>query len=292
MSKDSISKTAQVNLQMLSYLGVPEAVRFNDVLKLEGNPLFGLEGLPMMRRIPMCISAISEVLYESANQLIIEADNPTILDLACGYSPRVLLMAPRGYTYIGADLPDVTADLIDRRQELVSAEDGYFAGYRTVDVTDREQMEGALAALRESITVVTQGLLSYLNLDEKNELALGVKDLLTRDGGCWIIPDAEPSTMLKDTFRAVLGSVASSVVVELYRILDKSVKRNRSKMGWQSADEIADALESIGFSVRRVPLYREGLELRCLKRVGPDAATRLVAAWEKKSSLVVTLPGA
>ena len=290
MPKDSISKTAQVNLQMLANLGVPEAVRFSNVLQLEGNPLSALNGLPMVRRIPTCISAISEVLYESANQLIIAADNPTILDLACGYSPRVLLMAPLGYTYIGADLPDVMTELMAHRQGLVPAEEGCFAGYRTVDVTNREQMEGALAALRESITVVTQGLLTYLNLDEKKALALGVKDLLARDGGCWIIPDADPGTLLSDTFRAVLGGVASTVVNGVYGVLDKRVGRDRSKMGWRSADEIADALEAWGFSVRRVPLYRKGMELRSLEQVGPDAAERLVAAWKQKSSLVVTLP--
>lgn len=70
MSRDSISKTAQVNLQMLAGLGLPEAVRFRDALQLEGDPLAVLSRIPLARRIPVCISTISEVLYQSANQLI------------------------------------------------------------------------------------------------------------------------------------------------------------------------------------------------------------------------------
>lgn len=45
MPKDSISKTAQVNLQMLANLGVPEAIRMRDALALEGDPLSMLSHL-------------------------------------------------------------------------------------------------------------------------------------------------------------------------------------------------------------------------------------------------------
>lgn len=96
MPRDSISRTAQVNLQMLAELGLPEAIRFRDALQLEGDPLAMLSRIPLARRIPACVSTISEILYQSANQLILQENNPTILDIGCGYSPRVLLMAPRG----------------------------------------------------------------------------------------------------------------------------------------------------------------------------------------------------
>lgn len=289
MPRDSISRTAQVNLQMLAGLGLPEAVRFRDALQLEGDPLAMLSRIPLARRIPACVSTISEILYQSANQLILQEDNPTILDIGCGYSPRVLLMAPRGYTYIGADLPDVTEDLMARRQDILPADAECFAGYRTVDATDREQMGNVLAALRESMTIVTQGLHSYLDLNQKRELASGVRELLSRDGGCWIIPDADAGTFLMDTFRAVLGDVAVGMVGQVYKVVDAAVKRDRSKMGWQSVGEISESLEALGFSVRRVPLYREGMELRCLDQLSEKQARRLVDCWEQKSSLVVTL---
>ena len=289
MSKDSISKTAHANLQMLAMLGLPEAIRFRDALQLEGDPLAMLSRIPLARRIPLCVCTISEILYQSANQLILQENNPTILDIACGYSPRVLLMAPKGYTYIGADLPDVTEDLMARRQYILPADAECFAGYRTVDATDREQMGNVLAALRENMTIVTQGLLSYLDLDQKRQLAESVRELLSRDGGCWIIPDTDAETFLMDTFRAVLGDVAAGMVSQVYKVVDAAVKRDRSKMGWQSADEMSEALEALGFAVRRVPLYREGMELRCLDLLSEKQACRLIDCWKQKSSLIVTL---
>lgn len=289
MPKDSISKTAQVNLLMLSFLGVPEAVRFSNALKLEGNPLVVLNAMPLARRLPLCISCVSEVLYQRANELILEADNPTILDVACGYSPRVLLMAPRGYTYIGADLPDVIDDLMAHRAEILPPDAEWLAGYRTVDATDREQMVKALGALREPLTVVTEGLLSYLSLDEKRAMASSIRELLLRDGGCWVIPDVDSGTFVKDTFRAVLGGVATGVIRSVIALHDKHVGRDRSKMTWCSADEVTDALVELGFNVRRVPLYRDGMDLLCLRHMDEAAAEKLRACWRSKSAIVATV---
>lgn len=92
-----------------------------------------------------------------------------------------------------------------------------------------------------------------------------------------------------DTFRAVLGDVAVGVVGQVYKVLDAAVKRDRSNMGWQSAGETVEALEPLGLAVQRVPLYREGMELRCLDQLSDKAAHRLMDCWEQKSSLVVTL---
>lgn len=290
MPKESISKTAQVNLQMLAELGVPEALAFAEALGLEGNPLGVLSDLPFAKKIPLCVSTISEVLYERANDLILQAANPAILDIACGYSPRVLLMAPKGYTYIGADLPDVTNDLASRRNDIVPADSDWIAAYRTVDATDREQMMSVMSALREPLTIVTQGLLSYLTLEQKLELATSIKGLLARDGGCWIIPDTNASSLLPDTFEAILGGIGGGLVVGIYRTLDKLVGRDRSKMGWQTTDEMAEALEELGFIVDRMPLWHKGMSLRCLEQLDHKAAERLIASWEQKSSLVVRLP--
>ena len=291
MPKESISKTAQVNLMMLRYLGVPEAVAFSEALQLEGDPLESLNNpatAAFMSRIQLGISCVSEVLYQSANQLILEADNPTILDVACGYSPRVLLMASRGYTYIGADLPDVIGDLMARRDEILPDDAECFAGYRTVNAADEEQMRRVLGALREPITVVTQGLLSYLTLEQKRTMAKSIRELLERDGGCWVIPDVDSGSLMKDTFRAVLGGMAAGIVNGVMSFHAKSVGRDRSKMTWCSADEIEQALCELGFSVRRVPLLRDGMDMRCFGYMGDGVADRVRAAWQNKSSIVAT----
>lgn len=285
-----MSKTANVNLVMLSNLGIPEAEVFRNALGFEDDPLQPLSFIPFANRLPQCIATVSEILYQRTNDLVIQEDNPTVLDLACGYSPRVLIMAPRGYTYIGADLPDVANDLVANRKRLIPGDPTLFAGYRCIDVTDGEQMEKAVGGLREKITIVTQGLLTYLTLDQKQDLMTGIKSLLSRDGGCWIIPDAHPDRMLDTSFEAILGKRGAGVAKTIYGVLDKSVGRSREQNGWRNIDEICDALHEFGFEVKRVPLYRDGLLLWCLGQMEPDAADRLTAAWRQMSALIVTLP--
>ncbi|MDO4797978.1 MAG: hypothetical protein Q4A01_08160 [Coriobacteriales bacterium] len=230
------------------------------------------------------------MLYEGANGLILEADNPSILDIACGYSPRALLMTPLGYTYIGTDLPDVTSDLMAHRQDFpLWQEIERLAVYRTVDATDEDQMGSVLGDLHGPLTVVTQGLLSYLTPDQKDQLARSVHSLLEREGSCWVIPYADPGTLLADTFSAVLGPAATSIVTRVQAIVDRHVGRDSARMGWRSAAEIASALGNRGFSVRRVSLWREDMDLLCFGRVGEDAPRRLKATWQEKSSLVATV---
>ena len=281
-------QTAQTNLMMLADLGIPEAVRFRDVLGFDDNPLAALEHIPLANRIPLCIATISEILYQRTNDLIIEEHNPAVLDLACGYSPRVLVMAPRGYTYVGADLPGVAQELAEKRSQLIPNDPTLFAGYRCVDVSDRTQIEGIVAALRERITVVTQGLLTYLTLEQKDDLMTSVQSLLSRDGGCWIIPDACPDRLLPATFEAIMGKGGARVAQAVYGVLDREVGRSREQNGWRNIDEMTDALEDFGFNVKRVPLYRRELPLWCLDKLDPEAADRLIVAWQGMSSLVVT----
>ena len=66
MPRDNISKTAQVNVQVLAGLGLPEVVRFRDALQQESDPRAVLSRIPYARRIPVCISTIPEALYRSA----------------------------------------------------------------------------------------------------------------------------------------------------------------------------------------------------------------------------------
>lgn len=290
MASNDIKETAHTNLLMLASLGIPEAIRFRDALDLEGNPLEILSRVPLAKRVPLCISAVSEILYQRTNDLIEQERNPAIIDLACGYSPRVLVMAPRGYTYIGADLPNVAEELKTKRGDLIPPDPTLFAGYRCVDVTDQGQMEGVVGALRERITIVTQGLLTYLTLEQKHELMKGIRSLLERDGGCWIIPDACPDRLLPNTFAAILGGAGAGTLRAIYKILDARVGRSRSQNGWQNIDEICEALEEFGFAVKRVPLYRREIPLWCLEKLDANTADKLIVSWQGLSSLVVSLP--
>ena len=285
MKKSRVSKTAQVNLMMLADLGIEEAVHFQDVMGFSRGVLNVFNFLPVSSQLPMCISLISEILYQRTNELIMDLDNPVILDLACGYSPRALKVCDKQYTYVGVDLPDVITYLKEHRAELVG--DQALDDYYSVDLTKREELVRLTEALKSPTTVITQGLLTYLTLDQKQVLMENIRSLLEKDGGCWIIPDTAPNRLLPDVLSAVLGEGAVSVFKQMMKILDSAVKRDRSANGWQTTDEICEALEKKGFRVERVPLYTETMNLAGPRRLSPGQAQKVISNWKETESLIV-----
>lgn len=287
MKKNRVSNTAQANLLMLAELGIEEAVAFQSVLGFSRGVFGVLSHIPMADLLPVCISLISEVLYERTNQLIQEHDNPLILDLACGYSPRVLRFCDADHVYIGVDLPDVAEHLRHHIHHLVGAKAYAHNHYFSADLTKYEELEELISSMNSPETIITQALLTYLTLEQKGMLMNQLKQLLKRSGGCWIIPDAEPDRLLPEVFEAVLGRDALSIYNQVISVLDAIVKRDRKANGWQSLDEITEALESNGFTVTKVPLYIDSLQLRSLSRLSESTAEKIRENWKNTSSLVV-----
>ena len=282
MKKSRVSKTAQVNLLMLADLGIEEAVHFQEVFGFSKGTLDVFSHIPMASQLPLCISMISEILYQRTNELIKELDNPIVLDLACGYSPRAMRVCDDSHTYIGVDLPDVIANLEEHHGELTAKR--ALNDYYSVDLTKREELVRLTDSLKAPATVITQGLLTYLTLEQKQILMENIRSFLQKDGGCWIIPDASPDRGDGGRMESYEALVHSD---QMMKILDSIVKRNRDANGWQTTDEICEALEKKGFRVERVPLYTDTLEMRSPARIDPEKAQKLISNWWDTESLIV-----
>lgn len=289
MKKSRVGKTAQVNLIMLSNLGIDEAVRFQNVFRFSSSILDVFSHLPMSGKLPVCISMLSEILYKRTNEMIMEIDNPVILDLACGYSPRILKVGDGSHTYIGVDLPDVVTDLKSHFKELTKHKESVKEHYYSADLSHDSEFRRLMRQMKDPVTVITQGLLTYLTLEQKQVLMENIKALLQRNGGCWIIPDAAPDRLLPDLLETVLGRGAYSVYRQMIKIVDTAVKRDRSRNGWFTTNEICEALEKDGFQVKRVPLYTDTLDLKSLLQVSPEKSREVIENWKNTSALIVTL---
>lgn len=288
--KSRLSNTAQVNLLMLADLGIPEAVHFQKVLQFSHGVLNALKAVPMASALPVCISMISEILYQRTNEILEELDYPLVLDLACGYSPRVLRISDLSHTYVGVDLPDVVSVLKEHREELTSYLGEEAFEYYSVDLTDFEAFAVMMKELKGNVSVITQGLLTYLTLDQKQVLMKNIRSVLEQNGGCWIIPDAAPDRLLPDVFSAVLGANAYSVFKDVMAVVDRVCKRDRNKNGWKTTGEIVRDLESFGFEIKRVPLYSDSLKLESLNQLTPGQKEEVISNWKTTDVLLVTLP--
>jgi O-methyltransferase involved in polyketide biosynthesis len=133
-----------------------------------------------------------ESRYWSIDQLLKQVDHKNILELSSGYSLRGLEMCTReDVHYIDSDLPEVIAT----KQQLIT-QLGLSGNLRgRLDLLPLNAMDAsAFAAVaarfdNDPVTVVNEGLLMYLDVEEKKHLCKTIRELLVARGGCWITAD-------------------------------------------------------------------------------------------------------
>ncbi|MBO2012502.1 class I SAM-dependent methyltransferase [Hymenobacter negativus] len=186
----SISPSAKSLLLLKGHTGIPYAketaalMQGAEVFDLD----FGTKDFWFWMRV-----VHFELRYWSIDQLLRQADNKNILELSSGYSFRGLALCEHDNSlhYIDTDLPEVVATKRDMMTRL------------HLDQHPNQQFELLpLNALDESafrsvvqkfgagpLSIVNEGLLMYLNLDEKVRLCRTIHAVLQQQGGCWITAD-------------------------------------------------------------------------------------------------------
>lgn len=285
MKKSKIARTALVNLKMMADFGVPEAIQYQSAFQFEDTIV---QKLP--KKIRMGIGAVAEILYKSTNRRIEEINHKNILDFACGFGPRAFKMVPMGYKYIGGDLLSVV-DVIYEHLEKQEEYKAYSSLFKYVDVTDRKAMREAIREIEGEVTIVTQGLLTYLNAERKHLLASNVYKILEEHGGCWMIPDGSPDQTLKVTFNAIMGN---SIAVNLLYVLRDCIlhrnKKDKEQINWNNSEEIVAGLEKEGFKVEILPLWEDGLELKVFDHLKDKQKQKLVENWKNLKFIIATVP--
>lgn len=131
--------------------------------------------------------------YWSINQLLSDVPAKNILELSSGFSFRGLqFMQQKGFHYIDTDLPD----LIETKKEFVAAlqpdikEPGSILEVLPLNALDEQQFNETVNRFPEGeIAIVNEGLLMYLDMEEKEQLCRMIHRTLKERGGCWITAD-------------------------------------------------------------------------------------------------------
>jgi O-methyltransferase involved in polyketide biosynthesis len=133
-----------------------------------------------------------ESRYWSIDQLLQEINPGNILELSSGYSLRGLDRCTReAVHYIDTDLPEVIAMKQEVMQKIAPGE--VLKGQLELlplNALD-EAAFNAIAGLFASgpVTIVNEGLLMYLNMEEKKQLCNTIHSLLKKRGGYWATAD-------------------------------------------------------------------------------------------------------
>ena len=134
-----------------------------------------------------------EKRYKSIDQLLKGLPASNILELASGYSMRGLITAlAKNVHYIDTDLPAV----IEEKKALVAKLKGaqlVLQGTLTLSALNAlhpEELHSVCDAFQAGpITFDNEGLLMYLNRQEKEQLCSNIREVLKQRGGHWITAD-------------------------------------------------------------------------------------------------------
>lgn len=139
-----------------------------------------------------------EARYLLIDKLLKQSGVKQVLELAAGLSPRGLIMsADSTMQYAELDLPDMAV-----MKSKILAKIKHIPNNLTINAGNAlrlSDLEKAVASFDTSqpIAIMHEGLLRYLNFDEKAQVAKNIRTLLQRFGGVWITSDTTPKKFLE-----------------------------------------------------------------------------------------------
>jgi len=277
------SNTAITTLIMLANAGYDQASAILEKMGVEKEKVFhGIERKDMINR-PVDIAR--ELRYVALNRTIEESGYQTLMDLPCGYTPKVFEFTEKGMRYIGCDLPAVIDDFAPIIDSMTDEEQKKKIDFAVVDVTNYESLKAAADKADGPVCIATEGLLAYLSSDEKQQLWRNIRRILSEKGGCWLNTDAETIRRYFAVFKAVAGDRAGDLMAGLIKGFseqsDTDLRSNSSEVlsGQMKGtgesvrmdyEKLEAAYRAAGLLVEKVPYYREDLELHLFNSMSPE----------------------
>ncbi len=148
------------------------------------------EGTKYLATVRTRMAPRFEARYKLADRLFEENKTDQILEIAAGLSPRGMAMVEENpaLRYVEVDLPAMA----ESKRKIIK---GLNFNFENLHIENGDALD--FDSLREStkyfeqkpIVVVSEGLMRYLNFDQKAVVANNVRKLLEKFGGAWITPD-------------------------------------------------------------------------------------------------------
>jgi len=186
----SISPSARALLLLKGFTDIPFALEAAKLISRPDHyqPDFEIKELAFWARV-----LHFESRYKSINQLVADLPIQNILEISSGFSFRGLssILNKEAY-YIDTDLPEVIATKLSLLDDLLPYDALPHGELETLALNALDEV--AFIATAEhfpkgEIVIVNEGLLVYLNMDEKRKLCHNIREVLRQRGGYWITAD-------------------------------------------------------------------------------------------------------
>lgn len=257
---EKISPTAGLTAYLRTFSDIPYSQEIAQIIRSR-ETFYEIGGESMIPLAP-----IIEARFKGINQIVESLGIKNILEIACGISPRGLVMTKDpSVTYMETDLPAV----LHQKQALVSrlladlGETRANLHFCEANVLEVEQLLSASETLSGRIVVVSEGLFQYLKRGQKIVVAKNIKQVLIAKGGVWVTPDfltqASQNEMLKgpkikDDLRRLSGSTGADMEINAFT----------------DARDISDFFEEVGFGAEEFDFSSMLEKLSSIDRSGAN----------------------
>lgn len=187
---NSISPSAKSLLLMKGHTNIPFARQTAELIVFpeKYNPDFTKKDMTFWAR-----TLHFENRYWSIDQLLSDLPVKNILELSSGFSFRGLeTVKQKGFHYIDTDLPDV----VEMKKKFITALKNDSINIKgkleliPLNALDENQFHEIVNRFPEGeIAIVNEGLLMYLDTNEKEKLCSIIREILKERGGYWITAD-------------------------------------------------------------------------------------------------------
>ena len=278
------SNTAITTLIMLANAHYEKAMEILEQMGIEKETIFhGVDPADMVNR-PSDI--VRELRYVALNRTIEESGLNVLMDLPCGYTPKVFEFTEKGMQYIGCDLPAVINDFSPIIASMTDEEQKKKIHFQVVDVTNYESMKAAADKANGPVCIATEGLTIYLTPEEMKQLLVNIRRILAEKGGCWLSADAETLEYHMAVYKAVAGDRAMEFLLAARKGFsgqsDTDLHKNNASVvnntgGKMSVDygKIEAQYKSTGLLVEKIPYYRDDIKLQLFDAMTQEEIEKL-----------------
>ena len=216
------------------------------------------EKLPMpdseLKALMAGSSLAIEARYEALSRYLQKENCRSLLDIACGYTPRAIYCNRMGIDYVGVDVPVVAEELLGfaSKAGLGAVHPAYVGG----DATNAASLRVAAELLKGNLLISCEGLTQYLSADEFAQLIGGIREILMQHGGAWLTSDFGVNYEAFAT-----ANMNSPDAVELYHEARKQAMSASNIFGdgvayWEGGRK-QTFIEEHGLIVEKLPFWEE-----------------------------------
>lgn len=273
-TSNPVIDTARLTISQLAVAGVPEAANLADLFNFKNF----MSNYQVTGEKVSPLSVVQEARYSFINRCVEDSGMKNIMDLGCGFSPRGLVMARKGFNYLGCDLESATKAMSGIVDKISKTENlpGRFA-YRLTDITEPQSVKTAADTLDGSILMCCEGLLIYLGLYEYESMLSNISLVLHEHGGFFITPDFVTSRFMAGIFIALLGEEEGMKAI--YAIANSIEKKSDTKFTGSLIDmpieQMQELFKKYDLTHEFIPFFPEDAQMYSFESLTVEQVERV-----------------